>query len=165
MLFKNRHSVLFKYRAYADTNKKKEMHPSFAEFLWRFKVHILPQGFVKIRNYGLLQNHGKITRLNSIREQQNLSLPQQLHSFIHSIIHSFHSGATKFITTSAASFIPSFYHSLILSFIHSFIHSIILSFIHSFIHSFILSDLSVGRSFSRWTQRNGLISFVFRLRI
>ena len=67
------HSVLFKYRDYADSNKAKEMLLSHAEFLRRFELHILPRGFVKIRHYGLLQNHGKITRLNAIRKQLHLS--------------------------------------------------------------------------------------------
>jgi hypothetical protein len=68
------HSVLFKYRDYADDNKQKEMHLSHAEFLRRFELHILPRGFVKIRHFGLLQNHGKTTRLNAIRKQ--LKLPE-----------------------------------------------------------------------------------------
>ena len=33
----------------------------------------LPKRFVKIRHYGLLQNHGKIKRLNKIRTQLKLS--------------------------------------------------------------------------------------------
>ncbi len=53
---------------------------SHAEFLQRFELHnlsrpvggILPRRFVKIRHYGLLQNHGKIKRLNSIRNQLDL---------------------------------------------------------------------------------------------
>ena len=63
------HSVLFKYRDYADDNKEKEMLLSRSEFLRRFELHILPRGFVKIRHYGLLQNHGKTARLNAIRKQ------------------------------------------------------------------------------------------------
>lgn len=66
------HSVLFKYKDYADRSKQKEMSLSHAEFLRRFEMHVLPRRFVKIRHYGLLQNHGKIARLNSIREQLNL---------------------------------------------------------------------------------------------
>jgi len=70
------HSVSFKYKDYADGNKQKEMALSHAEFLRRFELHILPRRFVKIRHYGLLQNHGKIKRLNSIRQQLQLqSLP------------------------------------------------------------------------------------------
>ena len=71
------HSVLFTWRDYAHSNQQKEMHLSHAEFLRRFELHILPRGFVKIRHYGLLQNHGKITRLNAIRQQLHLSPMQQ----------------------------------------------------------------------------------------
>ena len=66
------HSVLFKYRDYADDNRQKEMVLSHAEFLRRFELHILPKRFVKIRHYGLLQNHGKIKRLNEVRKQLKL---------------------------------------------------------------------------------------------
>ena len=66
------YSVSFKYKDYADGNKQKEMTLSHAEFLRRFEMHLLPRRFVKIRHYGLLQNHGKIKRLNSIRRQLHL---------------------------------------------------------------------------------------------
>ncbi|MEO6667948.1 MAG: transposase, partial [Ferruginibacter sp.] len=65
-------SVVFKYKDYADGNKQKQMKLSHAEFLRRFEQHILPRRFVKIRHYGLLQNHGKIQRLNTIRKQLKL---------------------------------------------------------------------------------------------
>ena len=45
---------------------------SLLEFLRRFEFHILPKRFVKLRHYGLLQNHGKTKRLNNIRQQLNL---------------------------------------------------------------------------------------------
>ena len=67
------HSVLFKYRDYADGNQQKEMRLPHVEFLRRFELHILPKGFVKIRHYGLLQNHGKRKRLNKIRQELKLS--------------------------------------------------------------------------------------------
>ena len=66
------HSITFSYRDYADRNTTKEMTLSHAEFLRRFEQHILPKRFVKIRHYGLLQNHGKIKRLNAIRQQLKL---------------------------------------------------------------------------------------------
>ena len=62
-------NVKFKYKDYADAGKQKEMALSIPEFLRRFELHILPKRFVKIRHYGLLQNHGKIKRLNAVREQ------------------------------------------------------------------------------------------------
>lgn len=66
------HSVSFNYKDYADSNKRKLMTLSHAEFLRRFELHILPRRFVKIRHYGLLQNHGKTKRLNNIRKQLHL---------------------------------------------------------------------------------------------
>ena len=66
------HSVTFKYKDYADGNAQKEMTLSLAEFLRRFELHILPRRFVKIRHYGLLQNHGKRKRLNTLRGQLKL---------------------------------------------------------------------------------------------
>ena len=66
-------SVRFKYKDYNNGDKQKEMTLSIAEFLRRFELHILPKGFVKIRHYGLLQNHGKTKRLNAIRQQWKLS--------------------------------------------------------------------------------------------
>ena len=65
----NEGNVNFKYKDYADDSKQKEMGLCIPEFLRRFELHILPRGFVKIRHYGLLQNHGKIKRLNAVRQQ------------------------------------------------------------------------------------------------
>ena len=42
------------------------------EFLRRFELHFLPRGFVKIRHYGFLQNHGKAQRLNAVRKNMDL---------------------------------------------------------------------------------------------
>lgn len=66
------HSVTFKYKDYADGNHQKQMTLGIAEFLRRFELHFLPRGFVKIRHYGFLQNHGKITRLNAVRKTMQL---------------------------------------------------------------------------------------------
>ena len=67
-------SVRFKYKDYADGDKQKERTLSITEFLRRFELHILPKRFVKIRHFGLLQNHGKTKRLNAIRKQLSLGL-------------------------------------------------------------------------------------------
>jgi len=73
------HSVTFKYKDYQDGNKQKTMPLSIAEFLRRFELHFLPRGFVKIRHYGFLQNHGKTARLNAVRKQLQLqSLPPKI---------------------------------------------------------------------------------------
>jgi len=73
------HSVTFKYKDYQDGNKHKAMPLSIAEFLRRFELHFLPRGFVKIRHYGFLQNHGKTARLNAVRKQMKLhALPPKI---------------------------------------------------------------------------------------
>ena len=52
---------------------------SIAEFLRRFELHFLPRGYVKIRHYGFLQNHGKTSRLNAVRKDMNLqALPPKI---------------------------------------------------------------------------------------
>jgi hypothetical protein len=48
--------VTFRYRHSADGNKQKLLPLSVNEFLTRFLLHILPQGFVRIRNFGFLAN-------------------------------------------------------------------------------------------------------------
>jgi hypothetical protein len=73
------HSVVFKYKDYNDGNKTKTMPLSIAEFLRRFELHFLPKGYVKIRHYGFLQNHGKIARLNAVRKTMELEpLPPKI---------------------------------------------------------------------------------------
>ena len=65
-------SVTFNYKDYADNSSHKQMTLSQEEFLRRFELHFLPRGFVKIRHYGFLQNHGKTTRLNAVRKTMAL---------------------------------------------------------------------------------------------
>lgn len=65
-------TITFRYKDYADANKTKEMTLTQPEFLRRFEQHILPKGFVKIRNYGFLKNHNKHARLNELRVKMNL---------------------------------------------------------------------------------------------
>ena len=48
--------VTFRYRDSSDGNKQKLLPLSVNEFLTRFLLHILPQGFVRIRNFGFLTN-------------------------------------------------------------------------------------------------------------
>lgn len=61
--------VTFLYRDRADGNKKKRMTLSVFEFIRRFLLHILPDGFVKIRHYGLASNRHRNTTL---RQAQTL---------------------------------------------------------------------------------------------
>jgi len=59
--------VVFEYKDYRD-NKSKEMALSPVEFIRRFMLHILPEGFFKIRYYGILSSRRKKTALKRCRE-------------------------------------------------------------------------------------------------
>lgn len=49
-------NVTFRWKDYAHGNKKRKMTLAAREFLRRFSLHILPKGFVRIRQFGLLAN-------------------------------------------------------------------------------------------------------------
>ena len=51
--------VTFSYRDYADGGKVRTVTLSATEFLRRFRMHILPKGFRKIRQYGILSSRNK----------------------------------------------------------------------------------------------------------
>ena len=55
--------VTFRWRDSAHNNKQKLMTLSLDEFLRRFLLHLLPKGFVRIRNFGLLANRRRATTL------------------------------------------------------------------------------------------------------
>jgi hypothetical protein len=48
--------VTFTYKDYAHGGKERTLTLPAEEFLRRFLQHVLPQGFVKVRHYGLLAN-------------------------------------------------------------------------------------------------------------
>src|SRR5271157_591400 len=55
--------VIFRWRDSAHHNEQKFLPLSVDEFLRRFLLHLLPQGFVRIRNFGFLANRRRATRL------------------------------------------------------------------------------------------------------
>jgi Putative transposase/Transposase zinc-binding domain len=55
--------VTFRWRDSAHHNEQKLMTLALDEFLRRFLLHILPQGFVRIRNFGFLANRRRATLL------------------------------------------------------------------------------------------------------
>jgi hypothetical protein len=55
--------VTFRWRDSAHNNEQKLMTLSVDEFLRRFLMHLLPQGFVRIRNFGFLANRRRATLL------------------------------------------------------------------------------------------------------
>jgi hypothetical protein len=56
-------TVTFRWRDSAHHNEQKLMTLSLDEFLRRFLLHVLPKGFVRIRNFGFLANRRRATLL------------------------------------------------------------------------------------------------------
>jgi hypothetical protein len=55
--------VTFRWRDSAHNNEQKLITLSLDEFLRRFLLHLLPEGFVRIRNFGFLANRKRATTL------------------------------------------------------------------------------------------------------
>src|SRR5258708_4585494 len=55
--------VTFRWRDSAHHNQQKLLPLPLNEFLCRFLLHILPKGFVRIRNFGFLANRKRATPL------------------------------------------------------------------------------------------------------
>ncbi len=55
--------VTFRWRDSVHNNEQKLLSLSVDEFLRRFLLHLLPQGFVRIRNFGFLANRRRATTL------------------------------------------------------------------------------------------------------
>jgi putative transposase/transposase-like zinc-binding protein len=55
--------VTFEYKDYADRNRTKVMTLEATEFIRRFLLHILPSGFVRIRQFGFLANRARRKKL------------------------------------------------------------------------------------------------------
>jgi hypothetical protein len=61
-------NVTFRWRDSAHGNKKRLMTLGVDEFLRRFLLHLLPPGFVRIRNFGFLANRNRATLLPLCRQ-------------------------------------------------------------------------------------------------
>ena len=55
--------VTFEYKDYTDGNQRKVMTLEATEFIRRFLLHILPSGFVRIRQFGFLANRARGKKL------------------------------------------------------------------------------------------------------
>ncbi|MGB3465489.1 MAG: IS91 family transposase [Cyclobacteriaceae bacterium] len=60
-------TVTFKYRDYADASKKKVSTIKIEDFIHRFRSHILPPRFCKIRHYGILSNATRKLNVTAIK--------------------------------------------------------------------------------------------------
>jgi Putative transposase/Transposase zinc-binding domain len=69
----NAQAVTFRYKDYADHARPKTMSLSLPEFVRRFCLHVLPEGFVKIRHYGLVSNRDRQKRLARARQALELT--------------------------------------------------------------------------------------------
>ena len=67
-------SVIFRWKDYANGNKHRTMALSGSEFLRRFVQHVLPRGFVRIRQYGLVSNRSRSKELALARALLSVSL-------------------------------------------------------------------------------------------
>ena len=62
-------SVAFRWKDYRHHDRQKVMTLGTDEFLRRFLLHVLPDGFQRIRHDGLLGNRGRATRPSSWRRR------------------------------------------------------------------------------------------------
>jgi predicted Zn-ribbon and HTH transcriptional regulator len=63
----NRESVSFAYKDYAHGGERKIMTLAAAEFVRRFLLHVLPEGFKKIRYFGFLAPRARSVRFSRCR--------------------------------------------------------------------------------------------------
>ena len=74
--------VSFRYKD-RQNNMLKQATISAVEFIRRFLLHTLPQGFVRIRHYGFLANRKRTAHLTLV--QRLLKLPSQVRTMPHSL--------------------------------------------------------------------------------
>jgi hypothetical protein len=67
--------VTFAYKDYKDEQQQKLMTLSADEFLRRFLLHVLPEGFQRIRHYGLFSNRHRAENLARCRELLGVAAP------------------------------------------------------------------------------------------
>ena len=70
--------VSFAYKDYADGNQTKVMTIEATEFIRRFLVHVLPGGFVRIRQFGFLANRARGKKLALCRTLLDAPAPQKV---------------------------------------------------------------------------------------
>jgi hypothetical protein len=79
--------VTFTYKDYKHEQRKKVMTLSADEFLRRFLLHVLPDGFQRIRHYGLLGNrHRADNCVHTTPASQNKALRRPFLRITHNII-------------------------------------------------------------------------------
>ena len=69
--------VRFRWKDYAHGNRQKIMALDAEEFIRRFLLHVVPNGFVRIRHFGLLANRTRKEKLHRCRTQLHHPLPPE----------------------------------------------------------------------------------------
>jgi hypothetical protein len=67
--------VSFRWKDYRDGNRQKTMTLNGGEFIRRFLIHVLPDGFHRIRYYGFLGNCHRAAKLAHCRELLGMAPP------------------------------------------------------------------------------------------
>ena len=70
--------VTFSWKNYAAGGRRQQMTLSGVEFLRRFLQHVLPQGFVRIRRFGLWSNGQRTKQLTRCRELLAVTRPAEV---------------------------------------------------------------------------------------
>ena len=68
-------TVTFAWTDYARSSRRRAMTLGAAEFLRRFLLHVVPDGFVRIRHFGLLANRVRAANVERCRELLNADAP------------------------------------------------------------------------------------------
>lgn len=71
-------NVTFRWRDYKDNNEWKVMTITAEEFIRRFLLHVLPDGFMKIRHYGILGNRNKTKKLKLCKTLTNTPIIEKV---------------------------------------------------------------------------------------
>lgn len=69
-------AVRFRWKDYRHSNRQKVMTVSADEFIRRFLLHVLPEGFHRIRYYGFLGNRHRAEKLDRCRDLLGMPGPQ-----------------------------------------------------------------------------------------
>jgi len=72
--------VTFRYKDYRHDAQQKTMTLEAAEFIRRFLLHVLPEGFQRIRYYGFLANRYREQKLARCRELLGMPAPESADS-------------------------------------------------------------------------------------
>ena len=71
--------VSFRWKDYRDSSRQKTMTLKADEFIRRFLIHVLPDGFHRIRYYGFLGSRHRAGKLTRCRELLGMSSPGSGH--------------------------------------------------------------------------------------